>query len=144
MTEESTTKAPRELLKAQSLANLLDYSVRIPFIGLRIGLDAIVGLIPGIGDFIMLLASLRIVHLAKKMGLPKPLLSTMLRNCVIDFGLGFIPLIGDIADIFFKANIKNVRLMEQYWLSQNKQAIQSSTKQKVAAWEKQQEQTDKD
>ena len=57
---EEAFKAPDELLQAQALANLLDYAVKVPFVNLRVGLDFLIGLIPGIGDALMLLASLRI------------------------------------------------------------------------------------
>ena len=64
-------KAPKALLKAQKLANLLDTAVKLPFIPIRIGLDSIVGLIPGAGDALMLFVSLRIVWLGKSLGFNK-------------------------------------------------------------------------
>jgi hypothetical protein len=130
-------KAPEELLKAQSLANLLDTAVRIPFIGIKVGLDFLVGLIPGIGDAIMFFASFRIVHLAHKLGVPKVLKMKMLGNSFIDFLLGFVPVIGDVVDIFFKANQRNVRIMEQWWVSENKQQIDSLRAKMVKDWEAQ-------
>tara|TARA_B100002049_G_C16005410_1_gene343402 strand:+ start:504 stop:953 length:450 start_codon:yes stop_codon:yes gene_type:complete len=129
-------RAPQELLKAQKTANLLDTSVKLPVIPIRFGLDSIVGLIPGVGDAAMLLAGLRIVWLAKKMGVPKPLVASMVRNSAIDFGLGFIPFVGDIADFFYKSNQKNVRIMETWWASQNKGSIDESTRQKLSDWDK--------
>ncbi|MED5522415.1 MAG: DUF4112 domain-containing protein, partial [Pseudomonadota bacterium] len=88
-------KAPKALLKAQKLANLLDTAVKLPFIPIRIGLDSIVGLIPGAGDALMLFVSLRIVWLGKSLGMPKALIAQMVKNSAIDFGLGFIPFVGD-------------------------------------------------
>ncbi|GGF86588.1 DUF4112 domain-containing protein [Alteromonas lipolytica] len=129
-----TGVAPKPLLKAQKLANLLDTSIRIPVINFRIGLDALVGLIPGAGDVIMLLVSLRIVHLGKQLGLPRGLLKVMLRNCLLDFGLGFIPVVGDIADFFYKANQANVRIMEKYWVSNNKAAIDQRARELLDNW----------
>jgi len=126
--------APEELLKAQALANLLDTAVKIPFIGIRVGLDFLVGLIPGIGDIIMLLASLRIVHLGKKLNMPKALQIKMLRTALIDYLLGFVPLVGDVVDLFYKANQKNVRTMESWWVSENKDKIDALTKKQVAEW----------
>ena len=64
MTE--TVQAPKALLQAQKLANLTDNKVRIPFIGVRLGLDFLIGLIPVIGDLIMTAVSLSIVAMAKK------------------------------------------------------------------------------
>ena len=126
--------APTELLKAQKLANRLDTAFKLPFIPFRIGLDAIIGLIPGLGDAVMLIAALRIVYLGKKMGLPPGLVKVMLRNALLDFGLGFIPLVGDIVDFFYKANQANVRVMEKYWVSQNKDAIDANAKSALEAW----------
>ena len=128
-------KAPKALLKAQKLANLLDTAVKLPFIPIRIGLDSIVGLIPGAGDALMLFVSLRIVWLGKSLGMPKALIAQMVKNSAIDFGLGFIPFVGDIVDIFYKANQKNVRIMERWWISQNKESVDVATQQKLAQWE---------
>lgn len=128
-------KAPDALLKAQGLANLLDTAVRIPFIGIKVGLDFLVGLIPVIGDPIMMLASFRIIHLGHSLGVPKALKMKMLGNSLIDFLLGFVPILGDIADIFFKANQRNVRIIEQWWVSQNKDKIDALRAQMVKDWE---------
>nr|WP_136251197.1 DUF4112 domain-containing protein [Ningiella ruwaisensis] len=135
---ENAFTAPSELLQAQSLGNLLDTAVRIPVIGIKVGLDSLVGLIPGIGDGLMLLASLRIVYLGHKLGVPKALKTKMLRNCVIDFLLGFVPVIGDIVDIFFKANQRNVRIIETWWVKENKAQIDKMREQMVKDWEKRQ------
>ncbi|HBY39904.1 MAG TPA: DUF4112 domain-containing protein [Alteromonas sp.] len=134
MNNTTGVTAPAELLKAQKLANRLDTAFKLPFIPFRIGLDAIIGLIPGLGDAVMLIAALRIVYLGKKMGLPPGLVKVMLRNALLDFGLGFIPLVGDIVDFFYKANQANVRVMEKYWVSQNKDAIDANAKSALEAW----------
>ena len=134
MNNTTGVTAPTELLKAQKLANRLDTAFKLPFIPFRIGLDAIIGLIPGLGDAVMLVAALRIVYLGKKMGLPPGLVKIMLRNALLDFGLGFIPLVGDIVDFFYKANQANVRVMEKYWVSQNKDAIDANAKSALEAW----------
>ena len=128
-------KAPKALLKAQKLANLLDTAIKLPFIPIRIGLDSIVGLIPGAGDALMLLISLRIVWLGKSLGMPEALVAQMVKNSAIDFGLGFVPFIGDLIDVFYKANQKNVRLMERWGISQNKESVGVATQQKLAQWE---------
>lgn len=132
-------RAPDELLNAQQLANLLDSAVKLPFIGLRVGLDFLIGLIPIIGDSIMLLASLRIIYLGHKLGLPKALKYKMLRNSAFDYFLGIVPIVGDIADIFFKANLRNVRIMEQWWVSQNKAEIEAMQAQMLKEWEQSQQ-----
>ncbi len=132
-------RAPDELLKAQMLANTLDSAIKIPVIGIPVGLDFLIGLIPVVGDASMMLASLRIVHLGRKLGVPKQLQTAMLRNIAIDFGLGFVPLIGDIVDLFYKANQKNVRLIERWWIQQNKAQVDALAKQKLLEWEQKQD-----
>jgi hypothetical protein len=129
------SKAPKALLKAQKLANLLDTAVKLPIIPIRIGLDSIVGLIPGAGDALMLLVSLRIVWLGKSLGMPSALVAQMVKNSAIDFGLGFVPFIGDIVDVFYKANLKNVRLMEKWWISEKKADVDAQTQKKLTEWE---------
>ena len=128
------TQVPKALLKAQKLANLNDSKIRIPFIGISLGLDFLVGLIPVVGDIIMVGISLNIVSIAKSMKVPRALRMVMLRNIAIDFVLGVIPFIGDVADLFYKSNQKNVRIMEKWWVSQNHQQIQSNSQQAVQKW----------
>lgn len=127
-------KAPKALLKAQKLANLLDTAVKLPLIPIRIGLDSIIGLIPGAGDALMLFVSLRIVWLGKSLGMPKALVAQMVKNSAIDFGLGFVPFVGDIVDIFYKANQKNVRIMERWWISENKHEVDKVTQKALSEW----------
>lgn len=132
-------KAPEDLKKAQRLANVLDSAVTLPIIPVKIGLDSLVGLIPGAGDALMFLASARIIYLGKRMGVPPQLMKKMFRNAIADFALGFIPLVGDVADIFFKANQKNVRIMEKWWLAENQKRLAASTEQKLQDWEERQQ-----
>nr|WP_297347267.1 DUF4112 domain-containing protein [uncultured Glaciecola sp.] len=136
---DNNFRAPDELLQAQALGNLLDTAVKIPFIGISVGLDFLVGLIPVVGDTAMLLASLRIVHLGRKLGMPKDLQTSMVRNTLFDFGLGFIPILGDLVDLFYKANQRNVRIMERWWIAKNKHKVDALAKQKLQEWEQQQD-----
>lgn len=136
-------QAPKALKDAQDIANTLDTAVKIPFIGVRVGLDFLIGLIPGIGDAIVLLMSWRIVYLGRKMGVPKPVLTQMVRNSLLDFGLGFVPVVGDIVDIFYKANTKNVQLMERWWISNHKEDVDAYAKEQLAAWEAEQARLDR-
>ena len=137
MTE--TVQVPKALLQAQKLANLTDNKVRIPFIGVRLGLDFLIGLIPVIGDLIMAGVSLSIVAMAKSISVPRALRIAMLKNIGIDFLLGLIPFVGDVVDLFYKSNQKNVRIMEKWWVSQNHQQIQSNSQQAVQKWIKSQD-----
>jgi hypothetical protein len=137
MTE--TVQVPKVLLEAQKLANLTDSRIRIPFLGIRLGLDFLVGLIPVVGDIIMVAVSISIVAMAKSMKVPKALRIAMLKNIGVDFLLGSIPFVGDLVDIFYKSNQKNVRIMEKWWVSQNHQLIQANSQQALQEWEKSQD-----
>lgn len=125
---------PDPLKRAQRIANFMDMSIRMPIIGKRFGMDFLIGLIPGVGDAIGFVISGSIIASAKQMGMPKRLLIRMTRNSAIDFGLGLIPLVGDVADMFYKANVANVRIMEKWWLSQHADQIKAGTREKLSEW----------
>jgi hypothetical protein len=108
------TLVPRELERLKSLSRLLDSALVIPGTRYRFGLDAIVGLVPGIGDAIGAVFSLYIVFQAARMGVPKATLARMLGNVGIDTLVGEIPLLGDIFDVGFQSNIRNLALIEQH------------------------------
>jgi hypothetical protein len=82
----------------------------------------------------MLGASLTLISLGRSLGVPKGIQLLMLRNAAIDFFIGMIPFAGDIFDIFFKANKRNIRLLEHWWLQENQQHISESTQEKVKQW----------
>lgn len=130
------TQAPKALLRAQKLANITDTAIRIPGIGIKLGLDFLVGLIPVVGDFSMALVSLSIIGLGRKMGAPKALQTKMLRNALLDMALGMVPVVGDLFDIFFKANQRNVRLLEQWWVTTHHQDIKANTQAKLEDWQR--------
>lgn len=106
--EHDTGKSLRRL---SQLANLLDDRYAIPGTNVRFGLDAVIGLLPGIGDLAGAALSSYIVLEGKRLGIPKRLLLRMVKNIAVDAAFGAIPIIGDIADIQWKANRKNVRLL---------------------------------
>jgi len=91
----------------------MDEQFRIPGTRLRFGWDAIIGMIPGMGDVLTSAASLVIVHHAWRLGTPSPLLARMLGNIGIDFLLGIVPIAGDAFDVAWKANMKNATLLKQ-------------------------------
>ncbi|WP_018275192.1 DUF4112 domain-containing protein [Teredinibacter turnerae] len=107
---------------AQNLAWLLDKSIPLPG-GIRIGLDGVIGLIPGVGDFATGAISLWIIAQAKQLGVPKTVLARMIFNTFLDFTLGSIPLIGDLFDIAFKANMRNLELLQKH-LDKHEQGVQ--------------------
>jgi hypothetical protein len=130
--------APKPLLRAQKLAHFSDSAFALPFTSIRIGWEAIIGLIPGVGDVLGLALSAYIILLAKQMALPKGLLLLMLRNSLLDFALGLLPIVGDYVDIFYKANKANVKIMQSYWLEQHRGDLKQSAKHRLAQWERQQ------
>jgi hypothetical protein len=88
-------------------------AIRLPG-GYRIGLDGLIGLIPGIGDGIGLLASGYIVAAAARLGAPKSILARMTLNVLLESLIGIIPVIGDLFDFAWKANLRNLALMNRY------------------------------
>lgn len=137
MSENKTNlSVPKQLLLAQKIANISDTAITLPFTKLKFGLDFLIGLIPGIGDTIMLCVSISIIVLGKGMGMPKAAIMRMIRNSFVDFFLGIIPFVGDIADFFYKANKANVRIMEKHWLEQNRHLLNDQTQEQFEEWEK--------
>ncbi|NHN86204.1 DUF4112 domain-containing protein [Acetobacter musti] len=102
------------LERLKRLAWLLDASIQLPGTKFRFGLDAVIGLVPAGGTVIMTLVSLWIVWEARKLGAPAPLLLRMLVNVAIEAAIDFIPVAGDLIDAAFKANLRNVALLEDY------------------------------
>ncbi|MGB2202837.1 MAG: DUF4112 domain-containing protein [Pseudooceanicola atlanticus] len=102
------------LERLERLANTMDSAVRIPGTGIRLGLDSIVGIIPGIGDLLTAGPSAYIVSEAHNLGLPRRTLARMGLNIGVDWLIGTVPLIGDIFDIGWKANLRNVALIRQH------------------------------
>ena len=103
------------LQRLRSMAWLLDNSIPLPG-GFRIGVDAIIGLIPGIGDAIGALISVYILNEARALGAPRSVLLRMSGNVLIETLVGAIPFAGDLFDAGFKANMRNIALLERYHL----------------------------
>ncbi len=100
----------QDLAIARRLANLMDAKFQIA--GVKLGLDALIGLVPVAGDLVNFGIGLYPIFLARKHGLGKLVVARMLMNLGADFVVGAVPLAGDIADVFFKANLKNLKLLE--------------------------------
>ena len=128
-------KAPKALRKAQKMAHILDSAIAIPFTKIRFGLDGIIGLIPGLGDMVGMALSAHIVHLAGQMGAPKSLRIAMIRNAIFDFLIGLIPFVGDISDIFYKANRKNIRLLESWWVKTHHKTLKIQAEEHLQTWQ---------
>jgi hypothetical protein len=100
--------------KLNRLAWLLDNTFRIPGTQIRFGLDGLIGLIPGIGDAAGAVISSHILTQAAQMGVPKSILLKMAFNIGFDAILGIVPVLGDISDFMWKANLRNVQLLNDY------------------------------
>ena len=96
------------------LAWLLDNSIPIPGTGQRVGIDALVGLIPGAGDLVSAGLGLLVVARATQRGLPTVVLARMLVNVALDLAIGAIPIVGDLFDFAYKSNARNVGLLRRY------------------------------
>lgn len=99
------------LARLSLIAKLMDSAVRIPGTTLSMGFDALLGLVPIIGDAISGMISSYVVWEAKRLGAPKLLLVRMAGNVAIDTIVGSIPFAGDLFDVSYKSNVKNVALL---------------------------------
>ena len=97
------------------LAKLMDSQFSIPGTKIRFGLDAIIGLIPGAGDFASFVVSAIMLSTLAKRGASGYLLARMTANIVVDALVGAIPVLGDIFDVAFKANERNMKLMKEHY-----------------------------
>ena len=111
-----TVRAPTDdrLTRARSLARLLDNAVRVPGTPIRFGLDAVLGLVPGLGDTAGAALAGYVVILAARLGAPSTVVLRMLWNVAVDTAVGAVPLFGDLFDVGWKANTRNLALLDRY------------------------------
>lgn len=110
----NTVKQIKTLKRIRKIATLLDSAIGIPGTKFRIGLDPILGLIPGGGDLITAGISAYMIYLATRFGLKKEEIGKMIGNVAIETVLGSVPLAGDIFDAYFKANLRNLEILENH------------------------------
>lgn len=110
---ESGGAADPRLRRLRDLVRLLDSAVQIPGTDWRIGLDGIIGLIPGLGDVVTTVMSAWIIREARLLGVRKHTRVRMGWNLALDFVVGALPLAGDLFDMAWKANVRNLRLIER-------------------------------
>lgn len=99
---------------AEGLVRFLDDGIRVPFTDFRFGFDALLGLFPVAGDAATGLTSVAILGLALKQGVPTIVLARMVGNIAVDVLLGMIPVLGDVFDLVFKSNRRNLDLIERF------------------------------
>ncbi|MEQ8332012.1 DUF4112 domain-containing protein [Nisaea sp.] len=110
----SAIELDREIERLDTLADWMDSRFRVPGTDFRFGLDAVAGLVPGVGDGATALLSLYIVIQARRMGAPLSLRIRMTGNVIADLLIGSIPLVGDVFDAGFKVNRRNVALLRKH------------------------------
>jgi hypothetical protein len=110
-THDEETEAT--LRRLRWLVNFLDTAVRLPG-GFRFGADSIIGLMPGLGDVATTGIACYFVYEGRRLGLPKSALAAMAGNVVLDLVLGVTPILGDLADTWFKANVRNLAIIEKH------------------------------
>lgn len=114
MNEEHKPHSFELLETLDAFSRLMDAQFIIPGTKIRFGLDSLLGLIPGIGDTVTLASTAYIIGQARMLGVPKFILLKMAGNAFIDWLIGLIPLLGDIFDVGYKSNIKNVALLKEH------------------------------
>jgi hypothetical protein len=122
VTSEEAERTRRSL---QQLAWLLDSSIPVPGTRLTVGVEALIGLFPVIGDLIGVALSSYILSQAARLGAPRSVLSRMAFNIAVEGVVGIIPFAGDVFDAAFKANQRNVQLLDA-WLDQPKRTERST------------------
>lgn len=121
--------SPEALHRVERVAKVLDEAVRIPGTNIKVGLDAVIGLIPGVGDVIGLGLGGWFVYEAHRLGAPAALKWKMARNVGIDAVSGLVPVIGDLVDVAYRSNRRNLELLRGHFrpaapLSKNSSRLQ--------------------
>ena len=111
---EPDEKLPRDLVALRKFAFYMDEAFTIPGTSFKIGIDALLGLIPGVGDFIGALLSTWIVIGALRHRVPWRIIGRMILNIGIDLLFGSVPVAGDVFDFLYEENVKNMRLLEKH------------------------------
>jgi hypothetical protein len=107
-------EATDHLTRARALTRALDTAARIPGTSVRFGLDAVLGLVPGLGDVAGAALSGYLVLLAARLGAPASVVLRMLANVAVDTVAGGVPVLGDAFDVAWKSNTRNLALLERF------------------------------
>lgn len=102
----------KHLTRASQLATLLDSQFTV--LGIPIGLDPIIGLFPGGGDLVGLILSTYLLYIAEELNLPADKKRRMIFNILFDFVIGLLPIIGDLADFFYRSNQMNLEILLEH------------------------------
>ena len=102
------------LARVALVAKLMDNAFLIPGLNRRVGFDAVIGLIPGVGDVVSAALASYIIWEARQLGLPRWKIARMIGNVAVDSTVGAVPFAGDVFDVFFKANERNLRIIHKH------------------------------
>lgn len=109
----SIEEAGRKLEQLDRLARMMDDAVKIPGTNFGVGLDGLIGLLPGVGDLVSAGIALHIVYEGRKIAPGHVYAAVMLANVVIDALIGVVPAVGDIFDFAFRANLRNIAIIRK-------------------------------
>jgi hypothetical protein len=119
----------RRYRRIRTVSMLMDQSIVLPS-GYRIGLDPLIGLLPGIGDALASLVSCYLIYESARLGIRKRVLARMVGNVIIDSLVGSFPVLGDVFDAVWKSNMRNLRLLDQHYHP----AVPERSAWKIAGW----------
>lgn len=119
----SEEEARRQFARSiEQTARLMDSAVRLPVVG-PVGLDALLGLFPVAGDALGAAISISLIARSLKYGIPREIIAQMLGNVLLDLLIGAVPVVGDVADMWFRANVRNVALLRRYLEAEDRDTI---------------------
>jgi hypothetical protein len=108
------THQPAQVEHLRALSRLLDSAFVVPGTNYRFGLDALIGLVPGLGDVVSAAFSGYLVLQASRLGAPRSVVTRMIANIALDTAVGWVPLLGDVFDVAWKSNNRNMALLEKH------------------------------
>ena len=107
-------RGQRELARLRAIARLFDQAFSVPGTKWRFGIDALFGLVPGLGDIVGALVAVYALHVARTLRAPGAVQLRMLGNIAVDAIVGTVPLVGDLFDFVFKAQTRNLALLDAW------------------------------
>jgi uncharacterized protein DUF4112 len=107
-------RTQQSLARLEALAQLMDGAFLIPGTNIRVGLDAVIGLVPVAGDLIASLVSSYLIWEARQLGASRWVIARMIANTALDTVFGAVPILGDAFDVLFRANLKNLSLLRRH------------------------------
>jgi hypothetical protein len=108
------SRLPPDLQRLVRYVRFMDAAFRIPIVGMNVGADAVIGVIPGVGDVVGAVFSLHVLFIARRYGVPPAVLLRMIFKTALDLGLGSVPFFGDIFDVRYRDKLANVRLLLEH------------------------------